>query len=178
MLALLINASILILAPPPSIRSEGPTSPNLPKPSRCCRRSSARHWRRRCLASRCLCCGLNSTVTATLAGQAVMEGFLDIRLPAWMRRLLTRSVAIIPAAGVTLFYGERETCKLLILTQVDPQPAAAVRDCAAGSVHGEPQENGRSRRAPVADSCCNRDRGHDHRPERQIDLRFYHGIRA
>src|SRR6187402_2722817 len=44
-----------------------------------------------------LACGLNSTVTATMAGQIVMEGFIDIRLPGWMRRLVTRSVAIIPA---------------------------------------------------------------------------------
>ena len=65
-----------------------------------------------------LCCGLNSTVTATLAGQTVMEGFLHIRLAPWIRRLITRSVALIPAAGVTLFYGEAETGKLLILTQV------------------------------------------------------------
>jgi manganese transport protein len=65
-----------------------------------------------------LCCGMNSTVTATLAGQAVMEGFLQIRLAAWMRRLVTRSVALLPAAGVTLFYGEAETAKLLILSQV------------------------------------------------------------
>jgi manganese transport protein len=65
-----------------------------------------------------LCCGLNSTVTATLAGQAVMEGFLDIRLAPWLRRLVTRAIAIIPAAGVTLLYGEAETGKLLILSQV------------------------------------------------------------
>ena len=65
-----------------------------------------------------LCCGLNSTVTATLAGQIVMEGFLDIRLPPWLRRLITRAIAIIPAAGVTIFYGEQDTGKLLILTQV------------------------------------------------------------
>ena len=65
-----------------------------------------------------LCCGLNSTVTATLAGQAVMEGFIDIRIAPWMRRLLTRAIAIIPAAGVTIFYGEQETGKLLILSQV------------------------------------------------------------
>jgi manganese transport protein len=65
-----------------------------------------------------LCCGLNSTVTATLAGQAVMEGFIDIRLPPWLRRLTTRAIAIIPAAAVTLIYGEAETAKLLILSQV------------------------------------------------------------
>lgn len=65
-----------------------------------------------------LCCGLNSTVTATMSGQIVMEGFLNIRLPAWLRRLVTRVVAIIPAIVVTILYGESETAKLLILSQV------------------------------------------------------------
>ncbi len=65
-----------------------------------------------------LACGLNSTVTATLAGQAVMEGFLQIRLPPALRRLVTRAIAIIPAAGVTLYYGSAGTGRLLILTQV------------------------------------------------------------
>jgi manganese transport protein len=65
-----------------------------------------------------LCCGLNSTVTATMAGQIVMEGFLEIRLPAWLRRLLTRLVAIVPAIAVTMIYGEGQTGKLLILSQV------------------------------------------------------------
>jgi manganese transport protein len=65
-----------------------------------------------------LCCGLNSTVTATLAGQAVMEGFIAFKMVPWMRRLVTRAIAIFPAAGVTLLYGEAETGKLLILTQV------------------------------------------------------------
>src|SRR5262249_53496108 len=65
-----------------------------------------------------LCCGLNSTVTATLSGQIVMEGFLDIRLPAWARRLLTRAIAIVPAAVVTIWYGGKGTAQLLILSQV------------------------------------------------------------
>jgi manganese transport protein len=65
-----------------------------------------------------LCCGLNSTVTATLSGQIVMEGFIDIRLPAWARRLITRAIAITPAAIVTISYGESGTAKLLILSQV------------------------------------------------------------
>jgi manganese transport protein len=65
-----------------------------------------------------LCCGLSSTVTATLAGQAVMEGFLEIRLAPWMRRLLTRLVAIVPAAFVTITMGEAATGKLLIASQV------------------------------------------------------------
>ena len=65
-----------------------------------------------------LCCGINSTVTATLAGQIVMEGFLRIKLPPWLRRLVTRAIAIVPAAAVTLWFGEVGTAKLLILTQV------------------------------------------------------------
>jgi manganese transport protein len=65
-----------------------------------------------------LCCGINSTVTATLAGQIVMEGFLDIKLPPWLRRLVTRAIAIIPAAIVTIWFGENGTARLLILTQV------------------------------------------------------------
>ena len=65
-----------------------------------------------------LCCGLNSTVTATLSGQIVMEGFIDIRLPAWARRLTTRAIAIVPAALVTIWYGEAGTARLLIFSQV------------------------------------------------------------
>jgi manganese transport protein len=65
-----------------------------------------------------LCCGINSAVTATLSGQIVMEGFIDIRLAPWARRLLTRGIAIVPAAVVTIWYGEAGTAKLLILSQV------------------------------------------------------------
>ena len=65
-----------------------------------------------------LCCGINSTVTATLAGQIVMEGFLHIKLAPWLRRLITRAIAIVPAALVTIWFGETGTAQLLILTQV------------------------------------------------------------
>jgi manganese transport protein len=65
-----------------------------------------------------LASGLNSTVTATLAGQIVMEGFLDLRLPSWVRRLLTRGIAIIPVIIVTAIYGERGTADLLVFSQV------------------------------------------------------------
>src|SRR5258708_33065679 len=56
-----------------------------------------------------LASGLNSTVTATLAGQIVMEGFLRLRMPAWARRLLTRGSAIVPVGVVTALYAERAT---------------------------------------------------------------------
>ena len=65
-----------------------------------------------------LASGQNSTITGTLAGQIVMEGFLHIRLAPWLRRLITRSLAIIPTIIVTYFYGERGTSNLLILSQV------------------------------------------------------------
>jgi manganese transport protein len=65
-----------------------------------------------------IACGLNSTVTATLSGQIVMEGFLDIRLPSWARRLITRGIAIVPAIVVTIYFGESATARLLILSQV------------------------------------------------------------
>ena len=65
-----------------------------------------------------LASGQNSTITGTLAGQIVMEGFLDIRLPPWLRRLITRLIAIVPAVIVTALYGERGTGSLLILSQV------------------------------------------------------------
>ncbi len=65
-----------------------------------------------------LASGLNSTVTATLAGQIVMEGFLHIRLPQWSRRLLTRGIAIVPVLMVTALMGERGTAELLVLSQV------------------------------------------------------------
>jgi manganese transport protein len=65
-----------------------------------------------------LACGLNATVTATLAGQVVMEGFLGLQLPPVARRLVTRLVAIIPAVIVTWYYGTSGTAQLLILSQV------------------------------------------------------------
>jgi manganese transport protein len=57
-------------------------------------------------------------VTATLAGQIIMEGFLRIRLPHWMRRLLTRAIAIVPVVIITSLYGEKGTANLLIFSQV------------------------------------------------------------
>jgi len=65
-----------------------------------------------------LASGLNSTVTATMAGQIVMEGFINIRLRPWLRRLITRGFAILPAAVAILIWGAGATGKLLILSQV------------------------------------------------------------
>jgi manganese transport protein len=65
-----------------------------------------------------LASGLNSTITGTLAGQIVMEGFLHIRLRPWLRRMITRMIAIVPAVITAILYGESGTAKLLVLSQV------------------------------------------------------------
>ncbi len=65
-----------------------------------------------------LASGVNSTVTATLAGQIVMEGFLHLRMPTWARRLVTRGIAIIPVVVITALYGSEGTAKLLVFSQV------------------------------------------------------------
>lgn len=65
-----------------------------------------------------LASGQNSTLTGTLAGQIVMEGFLNIRLKPWLRRLITRLIAIVPAVAVLAISGEKGTGELLILSQV------------------------------------------------------------
>jgi manganese transport protein len=65
-----------------------------------------------------LASGQNSTLTGTLAGQIVMEGFLNIRLRPWLRRLITRLIAIVPAVIATALYGESGTAKLLVFSQV------------------------------------------------------------
>ena len=65
-----------------------------------------------------LASGLNSTVTATLAGQIVMEGFLNLRMPPYLRRLTTRGIAILPAIFAAYYYGDSGTAQLLIVSQV------------------------------------------------------------
>jgi manganese transport protein len=65
-----------------------------------------------------LASGQNSTLTGTLAGQIVMEGFLNLRIKPWLRRLITRLVAVVPALVVAIIYGEQGTSELLVLSQV------------------------------------------------------------
>ncbi|MDP1889746.1 MAG: Nramp family divalent metal transporter [Gemmatimonadaceae bacterium] len=65
-----------------------------------------------------LASGQNSTLTGTLAGQIVMEGFLNLRIRPWLRRLITRAIAIVPAVIVAVLYGDSGTAKLLVLSQV------------------------------------------------------------
>jgi manganese transport protein len=65
-----------------------------------------------------LASGQNSTLTGTLAGQIVMEGFLNFRITPWLRRLITRGIAIIPAVLIIGLYGENKTTELLVASQV------------------------------------------------------------
>jgi len=118
MFALLVNASILILAAATFFAGGHTSVAEIGEAHRMLAPLVGSLLAPKLFAVALLCCGLNSTVTATMAGQIVMEGFLDIRLPAWLRRMITRMVAIVPAAGVTIFYGSQGTGTLLILSQV------------------------------------------------------------
>ncbi len=118
MFALLVNASILILAAATFHRSGQTNVAEIGDAHAMLAPLVGSLLAPKLFAVALLCCGLNSTVTATMAGQIVMEGFLDIKLAAWLRRLVTRMVAIVPAAGVTIFYGSNGTGLLLILSQV------------------------------------------------------------
>ncbi len=118
MLALLVNASILILAAATFHKAGLSDVADLSRAYDLLAPLLGSALAPTLFAVALLLCGLNSTVTATLAGQAVMEGFIDIRLEPWLRRLITRLIAIVPAAGVTIFSGEAATTQLLILSQV------------------------------------------------------------
>jgi manganese transport protein len=118
MFALTVNASIVILAAATFHKSGQTTVSELGRAQELLAPLLGASIAPSLFAIALLACGLNSTVTATMAGQIVMEGFIDIRLPAWLRRLVTRSIAIIPAIVITLIYGAGQTGKLLILSQV------------------------------------------------------------
>jgi manganese transport protein len=118
MLALLVNASILILAAATFHKAGERGVADLADAQRLLTPLLGSAAAATAFGIALLCCGLNSTVTATLSGQIVMEGFINVRLPAWARRLATRSLAIIPAAIAIALYGASGTGKLLILSQV------------------------------------------------------------
>jgi manganese transport protein len=116
--ALVINSSILILAASAFNRSGNSEVAELGQAHALLAPLLGSTWAPTLFALALLCCGFSSTITATIAGQAVMEGFLNIRLAPWLRRLLTRSIAIVPAVIVIFWYGEKETGRLLVLSQV------------------------------------------------------------
>lgn len=76
------------------------------------------HWASILFGVALVAAGQSSTITGTLAGQIVMEGYLNLRIAPWLRRLITRVIAIIPAYIVILIYGESETGALLVFSQV------------------------------------------------------------
>ena len=162
MFALFINAAILIVAAATFYGAGGTTSRRSRTRTNCCRRCSACRSPARLFALALLASGQNSTLTGTLAGQIVMEGFLKIRLRPWLRRLITRLIAIVPAVIVTALYGEHGTAQLLVLEPGDSEPAAVVRRDSAGHVHEQPGEDGRVRQSRV-DQGAGVDDGGAHR---------------
>jgi manganese transport protein len=117
-LALIINASILILAAATFHRTGKTDVAELDQAHAFLAPLLGSTLAPTLFAIALLCCGLNSTITATLSGQIVMEGFLNWRIAPWLRRLVTRMIAIVPAVVVTLLAGEKATGQLLILSQV------------------------------------------------------------
>jgi manganese transport protein len=116
--ALAINAAILILAAA-SFHSSGQTQvAEIQDAFRLLSPTLGAAWASTLFAIALLASGQNSTVTATLAGQIVMEGFLDWRVPPWLRRSATRLLAIIPAVAVAASYGSSGTARLLVASQV------------------------------------------------------------
>jgi manganese transport protein len=117
-LALVINASILILAAATFHRAGQTDVAELDQAHSFLAPLLGSTLAPTLFAVALLCCGLNSTITATLSGQIVMEGFLKLRIAPWLRRLVTRLIAILPAVVVTIWAGEKATGQLLILSQV------------------------------------------------------------
>ena len=124
------------------------TSPTSATPTSCCRRCSARRWRASLFAVALLCSGQNATLTGTLAGQIVMEGFINIRLRPWLRRLITRLIAIIPAIIVDPDLRRARHRPAAHPEPGDPEPAAAVRRLSAGDVHQRSHQDGRRSSSP------------------------------
>ena len=118
MLALLINAAILIVAAATFHTSGHTDIAELQDAHRMLAPLLGAGAASVVFAIALLASGQNSAVTGTLAGQIVMEGFLEIRLPAWLRRMVTRLVAIVPAVVVAALYGESGTAQLLVLSQI------------------------------------------------------------
>lgn len=118
MAALAINAAILIIAAATFHQPGMPVVAEIEKAYEMLSPTLGAPLASTLFAVALLASGQNATLTGTLAGQIVMEGFLDLRLPPWLRRLITRSVAIVPAIIVIAMFGEGATGPLLIASQV------------------------------------------------------------
>ena len=117
-----------------------------------------------------LASGQNSTLTGTLAGQIVMEGFLHLRLRPWVRRLITRSLAIIPAAIVAGWGGELATTRLIILSQVVLSVQLSFCGDPAGDVHERPAADGPFRQRTRDENGRVGRGGGDRRTERLLPM--------
>jgi manganese transport protein len=117
-LAFLVNAAILIMAAGTFYRAGYTHVAEIQEAYNTLTPLLGTHWAAILFAVALLCSGQNSTLTGTLAGQIVMEGFINLRLVPWLRRLITRLMAIIPAVITVIFFGQTGTAKLLIFSQV------------------------------------------------------------
>lgn len=116
--AFVINAALLIVAAAVFYVSGHRDVTDLADAHRLIAPLVGTHWAGILFAAALLACGLSATVTGTLAGQAVMEGFLRIRLPRWQRALLTRALAIGPALCAVALFGQHGSNQLLVASQV------------------------------------------------------------
>ncbi|ABE31016.1 Mn2+/Fe2+ transporters, NRAMP family, MntH [Paraburkholderia xenovorans LB400] len=116
--AFVINAALLIVAAAVFYVSGHRDVTDLADAHRLIAPLVGTHWAGILFAAALLACGLSATVTGTLAGQAVMEGFLRIRLPRWQRALLTRALAIGPALLAVALFGQHGSNQLLVASQV------------------------------------------------------------
>jgi len=117
-LAFLVNAAILILAAATFYKNGMFEVAEIQDAHRFLEPLLGTKWAPVLFAVALIAAGQSSTITGTLAGQIVMEGYLNLRIQPWVRRIITRLIAIIPAVIVILIYGESVTGKLLILSQV------------------------------------------------------------
>ena len=117
-LAFFVNAAILVLAATVFFKSGRTEVAQIQDAHRLLEGMLGSKWAPKLFAIALIAAGQSSTITGTLAGQIVMEGYLSLRMNPWLRRLLTRLLAIIPAVAVILIYGDKELDKLLILSQV------------------------------------------------------------
>jgi len=117
-LALFVNASILILAAATFHKQGMPSVSRLEDAHMLLGHLLDSAWASHLFAIALIAAGQSSTVTGTLAGQIVMEGYLHLRINPWMRRLLTRLIAIVPAVIVILLLGDKMVDEMLIFSQV------------------------------------------------------------
>lgn len=117
-LAFFVNAAILILAAATFYKNGLFEVAEIQDAYRFLQPILGTRWAPILFAVALIAAGQSSTITGTLAGQIVMEGYLNLRIQPWVRRIITRLIAIVPAVVVILIYGESVTGKLLILSQV------------------------------------------------------------